>query len=92
MTQKIRRRIEALESAAPQSIWRVVHLTDDEIIDRAIERLSDEDLKILEHLSDGSEKSRLPTEREGAALHALGCAVEQERGCLKPSSLRRFAI
>jgi hypothetical protein len=89
MTQKIRRRIEALENAAPQSIWTAVHLADDEIIDRAIERLSDEDLKTLEHLSD-SEESSLPTEREGAALHAFGCAIERERGCLKPSAPRRY--
>jgi hypothetical protein len=57
MTQKIRRRIEALENATPQSIWTAVHLTDDEIIDRALERLSDEDLKILEHLSNSAVSS-----------------------------------
>jgi hypothetical protein len=91
MTQKIRRRIEALESAAPQSIWTAVSLTDDEIIDRAIERLSDEDLKTLGQLSDFEESGR-PTEREGAALHAFGCAIEQERGCLKPSPRRRFIV
>jgi hypothetical protein len=92
MTQKIRRRIEALESAAPQSIWTAVSLTDDEIIDRAIERLSDEDLEILGQLSDDSEQSSGRTEREGAALHAFGCAIEQERGCLKPSPRRRFIV
>ncbi|HTU48599.1 MAG TPA: hypothetical protein VMF91_26290 [Bryobacteraceae bacterium] len=91
MTQKIRRRIEALESAAPQSIWTAVHLTDDEIIDRAIERLSDQDLEVLGQLSNDSEESCLPTAREGAALYALGCAIEQERGCLKLSPQRRYA-
>jgi hypothetical protein len=60
-----------------------------EIIDRAIERLSDEDLKTLGHLSD-SEESSLPTEREGAVLHAFACAIERERGCLKPSPPRRY--
>jgi hypothetical protein len=53
--------------------------------------LEAETLELLLHLSDDSHANRFPTEREGAALHALGCAVERERGCLKPSSLRRFA-
>ena len=89
MTRKIRRRIEALENAAPQSIWSAVHLTDDEIIDRALKRLSDEDLEILGQLGDDSQESSLPTESEAAALHAFGCAVEQERGSLKPAPLYR---
>lgn len=91
MHQKIRRRIEALENALPlNSIWTAVNLTDDEIIHRALERLSDQDLELLLQLSDDCRASRFPTEREGAALHAFGCAIERERGCLKPSSLRRF--
>jgi hypothetical protein len=92
MTQKIRRRIEALENVAPQSIWTAVSLTDDEIIGRAIERLSDQDLEILGQLSDDSRASRFPTEREGAALHAFGCAIEHERGCTKLSPRRRFVV
>jgi hypothetical protein len=92
MTQKIRRRIEALENVQPlNSIWAAVDLTDDEILDRALKRLSDEDLELLLHLSDDSHASQFPTEREGAALHAFGCALEREHGCLKPSSRRKFA-